>query len=204
MGLDISYQAMPEGCTLLERARHEPKFGAYLEFFNSYAFNSQQALARSADDPVVVEFVAEAKQVAEHYKGIEDRRLYLGRRWDILYYVLSENRRRSKKKDCSDWVEQAIFGGEVLNQATQTTIGFPIRYLPPIEVWYIAEILKDTNLELFRCHWNPRAMAEASVYKIHAEDGDEEFEWVKQDFEKLKVFYAQVAQHHEGVLTFVG
>ncbi|HEY9631195.1 MAG TPA: hypothetical protein V6C84_28215 [Coleofasciculaceae cyanobacterium] len=84
---------MPNTCRLLARSRHDPDFGANLEFFKSYALTSQEELDHRVHDQRFVEFVHEARQAVEHYPRIEHRNLYLGRRWDMLYYLLSERRR---------------------------------------------------------------------------------------------------------------
>lgn len=200
MGLDIHYQAVQETCTLLARSRHDPDFGANLEFFESRVSMSQEKLDYFADEQSLVEFVHEARQTVEQYPGIEQRNLYLGRGWDKLYYLLSERRRRGEPQDGSDWAEKAIFGGSVLNAATQTTIGFRIRYLSPDEVIDVKHQLETVTVEMLHDHWNPQAMSKAGVYKIRAED---DFEWVQEDFEKLKNFYALIAEYQEGILTFV-
>jgi hypothetical protein len=203
MGLDRDYQAMPDGCTLLERARHEPASGGYLESFYSWNYDSEPPPVRNDDDKAFVEFLAAAKEVVEHHPGIKSRYLYLGRRWDMLHYLLSENRRKGDNKEWSHWVDKAIFGGQILNEETITTIGSPIRYLPPSEVLYVAENLGEISSESLRHHWNPQAMCDAKVYKSRGAD-NESFGWVKEDFEKLKCFYALVAAHSEGVLSFMG
>lgn len=204
MGLDIHYQAMPEACNLLTRARHEPDFGPHLEFFKSYALNSQQELDKRANDHLFVEFIYEVRQSLKQYPGIEQRNLYLGRRWDMLYYLLSERRRNGEANDGSEWSEKAIFGDEVLNEKTQTTVGFPIRYLYPREVSNVRDYLGTITIEMLHAHWHPRKMSEARVYKIHIDDGENYFRWIKEDFEKLKAFYALVAEYSEGILSFIG
>lgn len=150
MGLDIEYQAMPENCRLLERSRHEPGFGVNLEFFRSYALKLPKELAYRTDDQFT-EFVEEARKTVKQHPAIEHRNLNLGRRWDMLYYLLSERRRKGEEQDWSHWVEKAVLGGQVLNQATQTTIGFPIRYLHPIEVLEVQNELEAIRIEMRRC-----------------------------------------------------
>ena len=204
MGLDIHYQAMPESSNLLERARHEPQVGSNLEFFKSYALTTQEELDSPTYDQHLVDFIHQARQSLEQYPGIEYRNLYLGRTWDMLYYLLSERRRKGEERDWTQWVEATIFGGEVLNEETQTSIGFQIRYLNPAEVLNVRDNLKTVTTAMLHAHWNPRKMREAGVYKIRADEDEDYFTWIEEDFEKLKTFYASIAEHGEGVLTFVG
>ncbi|MBE9179285.1 DUF1877 family protein [Oculatella sp. LEGE 06141] len=204
MGLDIHYQAMPESSNLLERARHEPRIGSNLEFFKSYALTTQKQLDDRIYEQHIVDFIYQARQSLEQYLGIEYRNLYLGRRWDTLYYLLSERRRKGEERDWSQWVEKAIFGGEVLNEETQTTIGFPIRYLYPTEVLKVRDNLKAVTPAMLHGHWNPYKMNEAGVYKIRGDEDENYFTWIKEDLEKLKTFYDSIAEHDEGVLAFMG
>lgn len=206
MGMDIHYQAMPENCELLVWARQEPNFGANLEFFESYATMSPEKLQQRLDndqDPHFVKFVCQLRKLVEEHRGIGYRNLYFGRRWDSLYYLLSERRRKGEAQDWSHWVEKAIFGDQILNEATQTTIGFPIRYLYPKEVSDIQNKLETVTKEMLCFHWNPPAMSAVAVYKITADADRDALNWICEDFEKLKAFYTLIAGHDEGVLTFV-
>lgn len=203
MGLDIHYQAMPKSSNLLTRARHEPQFGANLEFFKFYALTPQQELAHRIDDQHLVDFIHQVRQCLEQYPGIEYRNLYLGRQWDMLYYLLSEQRRQGKERDGAQWVEKALFGGEVLHEETQTTIGFSIRYLDPTDVLTVRNNLQTITPAMLHIYWNPHAMGEAGVYKIRGDENEDYFLGIKEDFEKLQTFYAAIADQNEGVLAFV-
>lgn len=205
MGLDLQYQAMPENCRLLIRACQDSDFGENLEFFRFYALKSQEAIAHFNIDPLLSEFVSEVRRTVQQYPGLEHRNFYFGRRWDMLYYLLSERRRKGERRNNSHWVEKAIFGGEVLNvdEKTQTVIGSPIHYLSPVEVSDTRDHLETVTIEMLRTHWNPREMYEAGVYKIHSDEDEDSFKWIKEDFEKLKAFYALISEDGEGILTFI-
>lgn len=201
MGLDISYQAMPESCKLLHRSRHDAEFGANLEFFQRYASVGYKPFGGFATNRAHVDFVQAARQVAADYPQIEQRKLDLGRHWDMLHYLLSERRRAGKPDDWSDWVVQALLGGEILHPETKTTNGSPICYLQPAQVRDIAAelgIITATELQL---HWNPVAMYATQVYKIHPDEPAETFAWMCEDLAKLQTFYTLAANHGEGVLT---
>ena len=203
MELDIYYQAMPERCNLPLRSRHEPNFGANLEFLASYAVKTQKNLDALTKDQCLVDFVYELRQALKRYPELEHQNLFLGRRWDMLYYLLSARRRRSEARNWSHWVEKVLFGGEMLNEETQTTIGFPIRYLNSAEVSKVSHNLKATTAAMLYAHWNPQRMSESNVYKLHPNKGEDYFKWIKEDFEQLKRFYASTQARGEGVLTFV-
>ncbi len=211
MGLDISYQAMPEDCILIARSRYDPNFGGNLEFFKSNLLTPQEELDVFDEDyndydthQSFVEFVSESRKVVNKYPGIENRNLYLGRRWDMLHYLLSERRRNGEEIDYLHWVEKAVFGGQVLNNATQSVIGSPICYLHPTEVYDIQKKLCEVTIEILHYYWNPQAMSKAGVYKIHSCNREDKFKYVQNDFENLKSFYTLVTEYHEGILTFMG
>lgn len=201
MGLDMHYQAMPEHCALLARSRQEPEFGKLLEFFTSIAEEALSGDGKYKDDPTWTDFTEEVRQSIQLYPGIEQRGCYVGCRWDMLYYLLSNKRRQDEPRDGTSLVEKAIFGGNILHPALTTTIGNPIRYLPPADVHNVVSLLTGVTIEALRVHFNPPAMWEVAVYKIREDEDEEEFRYIQQEFEKLKAFYEQVATHNEGVLT---
>jgi hypothetical protein len=204
MGIDISYQAMPAGCALLERSKRDPEFGCYLEFFDSYAKMTQATIDHRKLDNISHEFAIEAKSLAAKHPGLEERYLYAGRTWDRLHYLMSEFRRHGETRHSSDWVAKVLFGGEVLNPETQTTIGIPIRYSTPVEVAELLEQLGQITHESLRAYWNAEVMVQDGVYKMHSSDDDKSFGWICESLEELKRFYAQVAAHAEGVLVCMG
>jgi hypothetical protein len=205
MGLDMHYQAMPETCSLLARSRQEPEFGRHLEFFVLIAQHGLSVICDEAEDAQTwIDFAEEVQQTIQLYPGIEQRVCYFGRRWDILYYLLSKKRRHGEPLDGTSWIERAIFGGDILHPTVTTTIGSPIRYLPPTEVYSVAKLLTRVTREALRKRYHPLAMQKAAVYKIYRDDDEEEFQYIVQEFEKLKAFYHQAATHQEGVLTCLG
>ena len=195
---------MPENCSLLQRARREPEFGSYLEFFRRYATLSAEQLARYTDDEIALDFIAEAKRVVADHPGIETRNFDGARRWDKIHYLLSEKRRGGEARDETDWAQRAILGGDILHPQTQTTIGSPIRTITPDEVRNISELLQCVSTLDLREHWDVAAMIKAGVYKMHPENDDEDWQWTKESYQGLVEFYALAARHGEGVLTWLG
>lgn len=192
---------MPEGCTLLCRARRDPAYGCDLELFGSFVADPAGTLARGPGDATLADFVRDAVQVVAEHPGIERRAFTLGRRWDMLYYLLADRRRNDEDRQPHAWPEQALFGGDVLMEGTETTIGSPIRYLAPANVRRVSAALSAVDPETFQRLWNVPAMIEASVYKIHPEDDERSLEFVLADFARLVAFYKTAAAHGEGVLA---
>ncbi len=207
MGLDMNYQVIPNDCSLLARSRQEDEFCRHLEFFQQNALLSQAELEASAEfcDEAeyrsLVEFVEEARKLIRDYPGIEERNL-CHRKWDMLYYLLSPQRRNHGDKPAGeDWAEKAIFGDEVLSLGGEK-IGHTIRYLSPIEVYTIQDNLDRVDVALLGTHWNPGAMRRAGVYKINGCESDESFQYLQELFCQFKAFYASVGEE-EGVLVWL-
>jgi len=194
MGLELRYQAMPEECSLLERARHDLEFGRLLQFFEPIAKEEEE-------EQTWIDFALEVRQTIRLYPGIEQRNFSLDRRWDQLYYLLSEARRKSEPRDETSLIHQAIFGGDVLHPDVKAGQGIPIRYLPPADVLQVVALLATVTSEALQAHFNPSAMREAAVYKIRGDEDEFDFKYLQQDFGALKTFYEQAVMHHEGVLT---
>ncbi len=197
----MTYQAMPE-CPLLQRSRQDPELGSLLEFFSSI-----ERGAITSEQPWL-SFAEAAQQTIQQHPGLETRCLAWGRRWDALYYLLSENRRQDQPQpepspDLS-LIEKAIFGGTILHPQVKTTIGFRISYTLPDDVGAIADCLTGITPVLLHQHFDPPAMRQHSVYKIRGDEDENELTWIQQDFEKLKTFYQHVAVQNEGVLGCLG
>lgn len=75
MGLDVTYQAMPADCTLIERARRDPEFGSYLESFEAFATASQYRINCYAGKEKLLDFIDQSKQLLQEYPGLEKRNL---------------------------------------------------------------------------------------------------------------------------------
>jgi hypothetical protein len=158
-------------------------------------------LGYEAEYRALVEFVGEARQLIRDYPGIEERNL-CHRKWDMLYYLLSPQRRNGGEPQAEDaWVERAIFGDEVLSLGGEK-IGHTIRYLSPIEVYEIQDKLDRVEPEMLGAHWNPVAMRRAGVYKIGGSESDESFQYLQELFVQFKAFYGSVGED-EGVLVWL-
>ena len=210
MGLDVVYQAMPANCEVLARSLLDPQFASNLAYFASYYEQLTEDLQAELEDyedyaeeyAVTIEFSKAAHRTCSRYPGLEHRCLYLGRKWDMLRYLLSHERRREKAPDIDDsWVDRAIFGGEILHEDKISITGLTFHYLEPSEVSTISERLNGISIETLHKYWHPQKMSKAGVYKIHSEDSESVFYYVAEDFHKLKTFYQLARQHGERIVT---
>lgn len=198
MGMDLSYQAIPDDSPALQRARRGGPFGCDLEFW-SRTVAGDSMLARTA-----TEMAAMARKAAIQHPGLESRRWDWSRGYDAIYYLLSPTRRAAQANwsDLRDWVGEAIFGAQVLHSNAITTIGFPIRYNPPELVHEHAELLQLVTQADLRKHFDAERMNQR-VYKYF---GDPEgFEnWMWPQFEAWRAFLLSMRDFpDEGLLCCI-
>jgi len=195
MGLDQHYQAMPPDCELLRRSRFDPEFGSYLSSFSYFSDHIPEEMQRVNAGSTKFDFLAEMLALMADHPGIEDRFLDFGRRWDMLHFLLSAER-RSEAIDEPDWAYRAIHGGEILHPEVQSGIGITIKYLTPAEVSDIWERLVLLDTDEVGARWNQERMKEAAVYKYNQM---RECDWF-EDFERFTEFYFKAMAHDEGVI----
>lgn len=196
MGLDQHYQAMPPDCELLRRSRVDPKFGSNLSFFNYYSSRVAEEMERAGDSGTTFEFLAEMLALKADHPGIEKRFLDLGRRWDMLCFLISPARRGETNGE-ADWAYRAIHGGEILHPDVQSGIGVTIMYLSPEETCGIWQRLADLDKKEIDERWDREQMKEAGVYKYNQMRRED---WL-EDFECFTDFYFQAMLHDEGVIV---
>ncbi|RYG62322.1 DUF1877 family protein [bacterium] len=202
MGIDIYYQAMPEGCDLLERSRRDPEFGELLQFFDTLAVETDANIEQRRFEPVRREFVAAARELLRKHPNLEKRHLDAGRRdWDKLHYLLSPGSRKEIFESDGDWPTLALFGTEIIHPQALTTCGFPIRYSTPIQAKRYLERLTSVSEAALHLQWNPEVMRQAAVYKSNGDD-QESFQPVLESFHELIAFYEEAISHNEGVLIY--
>ena len=183
---------------MLERARHDASFEQNLRHFASYAAETEAETNAQADDQSRLDFVREARLLCRERPDLAERRLYFGRWWDAIHYLLSEDRRQRGENCDSDWVKRAVNGSSLLNSAPHSEL----YYVPPEEVKDIRAKFEPISEENFSEHWNAPAMYKAGVYKIHADDGSYKLDDIWEDFEKLREFYRDAATSGDGVLVW--
>ena len=211
MGMDLSYQAIPDNSPALERARRDGLFGCELEFWSSYARPDtrrdamvQRARASQEEhDLAFVDAVALSRQSAREHPGLELRCWTWSRGYDAVHYLLSPAR-RAGQGEAHDWAHEPIYGAQVLHAEARTTIGFPIRYNPPYLVREYAEIIGGATRDDLILHFDAAKMRRGGVYKYFGDpDGFENWMW--PEFEAWRGFYETMLQFpDEGLLCCVG
>lgn len=186
MGLDMSYQAIPHDCRLIEKM-----FGK--------AIDEKSLLLHDFRE----DFEKTTKLTRNENSLADNREFDLGRRWDMLHYLLSENRRDPNQKlDENDLVYQAIHGAGDLGADFVLVQGVPVRYSNPQKVKEISKYFGQISSGDLEKHWNPPQMRQNGVYKIRGDyTDDDQLDYLKEEFEKLKQLYLWAAIYDEGVLV---
>jgi len=188
MGLDMNYQAIRHDFRLIEEM-----FGKKIDekYFRLHSFSED--LEKN-----------ETTLVRSENSLAENREFDLGRRWDMLHYLLSENRRKSNQElDENDLMYQAIQGTADLGENIRLVQGCPVRYSNPQKVKEISRHLGQFSADDLEKFWNPKKMRACGVYKIRGDyTDDDQLYFLKEEFEQFKKFYLWAAIFDEGVLVF--
>ncbi len=194
MGTEKWYVALPEDSSLLTRAEVDADFGEYLGFPSIF---EKGGTGWKTWDDAGKEFCSAVRAINEEHPGINRRVYTLGRYYDMLHYLLSEERRRGEF-DKADWATQAILGAKALSGHLIGGQGHLIRYSPRETVMEIAFWLEFVSVDELRQDYDPAAMKEQGVYKYISDD---QWQFICTSFDEWKAFYLEVAKYEEGVLV---
>ncbi len=202
MSFDHNHRAITADSIILSKAKADPKYAECVENLHNYVGISDKTLGEWKDRPHLSEFAQDVRKLTEDVAGIEARSVELGRRWDILHYLLSPTRRTGKADEAYFWIDKATLGGDILGENVLCSSGQPIRYIDPVSVLEISNRLSAIPTNTLIVNWDPQRMAAAGVETITGEEPLEDLAWAEVDLNNLKEFYWKVSTHDEGVLTF--
>lgn len=199
MGLDMTYQAIPADCDLIERARQDQEVGEMLCLVPTW-FHDGGPRRRSW--PAAEQLWRDLVEWDRQYPGLASRNCYLSRWWDKLHYLLSANRRRDKGSEVDHLFDIAVRGGREIAPHVRAPQGVPVKYVSPDEVELIAVLLGPMTTEDLRAHYCPEKMEASHVYKFWADRADEsEWPYIAKYFGTFREFYLEAARHREGVIV---
>jgi hypothetical protein len=200
MGLDMSYQAIPEACDLIERARHEKGLGEMLCLVPLWFSNGVGPTRRSWPEAELL--WRQLCELAGQYPGLAQRNCYLGRCWDKLHYLLSANRRHEPGSEEDTLLDKAVRGAAEIAAHVRAPQGVPVMYVSPAEVELIGVVLEPMTTASLRVHYSPAKMEASGVYKFWADRADEsEWRHIDDSFVTFQTFYLDAARHGEGVIV---
>jgi hypothetical protein len=191
MGLDMSYQAIPGKCDLIDRARNDPAIGELLWLLPSM-FRRGVGLVkgRPEPDPLRREFA----ELPKRYPGMERWNFDLDRSWDELHYLLSATRRAEPAGEEDRLLDKAVRGvnGELADH---------VCYVTPGEVELIGLVLEPMSSESLRVHYVPEKMEQRNVYKFWADRAEEFSLSAARHFDGFRAFYLDAARRGDGVIV---
>lgn len=201
MGVERSYQAIPAGSDLLERARTEPDIGELLAMAPFY-FRRGMSPETGPSSPASLELRRLIHRLVEAEPGLTTRNQYLDRRWDQIHYLLSATRRGQRAEPDDALFDVALSGETAIDERVRGAQGMLVRYTSPKGAIEVANAFQRVELATLRGHYVLEAMEQAGVYKAFAgRASEDDWQYLKGLMLGLRAFYLDVAMHGDGVLV---
>ena len=203
MGIEAQYQAMPENCDFLRRARTDREFAEVIQSFDKYALGKGTLF--DDDPPYRREFIAGAQALEKQFPGLASRYFYAGSRcFSMIRYLLSPSYREEPKSvPDNGFIRQAIYGTERLHPEANATQGCPIGFVPTREVPLLAEYLSQITREILHEYYDPPRMHASGVYKMRGDADEDDFKAIWDELTGMKLVYQQAAEHGEAMITVI-
>lgn len=184
MGVEFYYQAIPDDCIILKKAKINPEYADILVGVGYL----RGGPAPGAPDKVYEEFWDDVAEVNRKYPGIDRRNYTVDRCWDVLHFLLSEERRQGNYEE-NDLGTIAVYGA-----TSASCLPDLPRYSSPSQVESVAKFLnKITESELLR--WaDPRNLE--NCYK-----GPYPNDIIWDYFQGLRNFYGEACKYNEAVVV---
>ena len=171
MGVEASFQAMPENCELFITARQDRETAEALQFFHRFAFVYKTP--HPMWDATWTELHKMARKLGAEKPDLINRYFYAGgRTFDAIVYLLSPARRAGHYEEDTSLIYQAIYGHEPLHLKAHASQGRPIGLVTAGEAPIITKYLEQVSIKTLHEHYNPERMSEAAVYKMHPTDDE--------------------------------
>lgn len=207
MGVEASYQAIPENCELLQQARLNRDLAEWMQHFNYFT----RGMLSPHPSQEVISFREAVQQLVSADAGLIDRYFYAhGRNYDAIIFLLCSARRIRREalrfhkvKRGGYLIVKAVRGSELLHPDARATQGNPIGFVPASEVVTIADYLDSVTHNQLHEHYNPLLMEKVKVYKMHRSDDEQSFERIWEEFVGMQNIYRQAANHNEAMITVI-
>lgn len=202
MGREASFQAIPENCELLIRARQEREIAEDMQF--SLMEATEEPNPRYERSPEEQYFYDAVQELIRVHPGLEKRYFYAGARtYDAIIYLLSPARREEEFDGDQSLIKKATWGVELLHPEARATQGVPIGFVSRVDTKIIADYLEQITMEQLHEHYNPSKMSEAAVYKMGPNRDERRFQVIWEEFVGMRDVYRAAANHDEAVITVI-
>jgi hypothetical protein len=201
MGVEARYQAIPEDCELLKRARQDRETAEQMQFFNDYATGEWYSTGPDMLDHFLVQA---CEELARKHTGLTERYFYAGsRNFDAIVYLLSPVRRHEAPDPDESLIYKAVYGSEHLHPEANASQGRPIGFVPAHMVCTIADYLDAVTREQLHEHYEAPLMREQGVYKVFDHHDERKFQAIWEEFEGMRRVYRAAADHGEAMITVI-
>lgn len=200
MALDLELKAFVDDGSLEAWAERFPGDSEDLQFLHLYFTGERGACETDSESDRELRRLAVA--MMERHPGIHTRRLHLARSWDVLHFVVSEDR-RSGVASRGEPGSMALRGQRDFRPMVRATQGAPLRYLPAGDVGLVLEHLREVtpvDIDVRLCEATAPG---TNLYRFSPEDVDEWAGRVRELLRDLIRFYAAVHERGEAVLSIL-
>ena len=204
MSADMSYQAIPAACDLIQHARDDMPLGDILSFTPRWfaSWSEDQVWRRGPRPwPEADRLCRQLEELAGLYPGLEGRNCFLDSRWDLMHYLLCAQRRDEPGDGRDVILGHALLGADGIAEHVRGSQGVPVKLVPAAEVALAADLLESMSVETLGRHYDPVKIRAAGVYKFWADRADVMWEDIAGRFSRFRAFYLAAARHGDDVLV---
>jgi hypothetical protein len=201
MGIERSFQAIPGGCNLIERARTQYDLGESLSLVGYY-FKRGEGANRGPMTPIGVELDGIVREMIAADPGLAARNHYVDKRWDQIHFLLSGKYRGEPAESQDALFDIAIEGENLIAAHVCGGQGIPLRYTSPQTVKAVAGAFENIDVESLKRRYNLATMEERGIYKAFAgRESEEDWGYLRSLILELRAFYLDAAKCRNGVLV---
>lgn len=193
MGFDLTLQAFPDDCELLEAIRNNPVLAEILPFIDKLAPRVQPLDAEEMQANTAYQVLKLRKP------GIELRRLeFMNREYDCLRYVIGK---WFTHQNLPQIEHEIMYGSAMLHPEARLTQGIVVQFTPSPKVASYLNILESISIDKAWKMVSAEEMLQDHVYKAPSTFGAEYMSLLIESFEKMKTLYRQATQNGEGIVA---
>jgi hypothetical protein len=78
-----------------------------------------------------------------------------------------------------------------------------MRFVPSAYVHTLARYLRSISFEQLHAHYDPTAMSDAGVYRMHYDDTEAGFEDIWNEFKSIRAVYQAASEHNEAIIAVI-
>ena len=201
MGIERSFQTIPESSNLLVWARTERELGKIL-FLAPWYFKQGSRPSLGPTTPASEAMHRFVRDLVAADPGLTTQNYYVDRRWDQIHYLLSGKYRGGAVGPDDALFDVSIEGDALIAEHVRGGQGYPLRYTSPQLVAAVASAFERINIDSLRANYDLAVMEARSVYKAFAgRETQEDWEYLSTLIRGLRAFYLNAARTGSGVLV---